>query len=54
VALAFKLVEGRFGQLTYLRVDQDTLKEGQFIFHGRSGKRTEVPKLMYMHSNEMD
>lgn len=54
VALAFKLEEGRFGQLTYMRVYQGSLKKGQFIFHGRSGKRIKVPKLVRMHSNEME
>jgi elongation factor G len=54
VAFAFKLEEGRFGQLTYMRVYQGSLKKGQFIFHGRSGKRIKVPKLVRMHSNEME
>ena len=54
VALAFKLEEGRFGQLTYMRVYQGSLKKGQFISHGRSGKRIKVPKLVRMHSNEME
>ncbi|KAN0137586.1 P-loop containing nucleoside triphosphate hydrolase protein [Lactarius tabidus] len=54
VALAFKLEEGRFGQLTYMRVYQGSLKKGRFIFHGRTGKRIKVPKLVRMHSNEME
>ncbi|KAN0137606.1 P-loop containing nucleoside triphosphate hydrolase protein [Lactarius tabidus] len=54
VALAFKLEEGRFGQLTYMRVYQGSLKKGQFIFHGQTGKRIKVPKLVRMHSNEME
>ncbi|KAF9782458.1 P-loop containing nucleoside triphosphate hydrolase protein [Thelephora terrestris] len=54
VALAFKLEEGRFGQLTYMRVYQGSMRKGQFIFHARTGKKVKIPRLVRMHSDEME
>ena len=54
VALAFKLEEGRFGQLTYMRVYQGSLKKGDWVVNTRTGKRIKVPRLVRMHSDEME
>ncbi len=52
--LAFKLEKGRYGQLTYLRVYQGSLKKGQQIRQGgESSKTIKLPRIVRMHSNEM-
>ncbi|MGL1900844.1 MAG: elongation factor G [Fibrobacterales bacterium] len=54
VAYAFKLEDGRFGQLSYLRVYQGTLKKGMTIFNQTTGKKNNVGRLVRMHSDDME
>lgn len=54
VALAFKLEDGRYGQLTYMRVYQGALKKDDTIFNSRTGKKIKIGRLVRMHSDEME
>jgi elongation factor G len=52
-AYAFKLEDGRYGQLTYLRMYSGTMKKGDTIINTRGRQKIKVGRLGRMHSNEM-
>ncbi|KAK4098634.1 mitochondrial elongation factor g 1-like protein [Parathielavia hyrcaniae] len=54
VGLAFKLEENPYGQLTYIRVYQGSIKKGQYLFNSRNDKKVRIPRIVRMHSNEME
>jgi len=53
VGYIFKLEDGRFGQLSYMRVYQGKVVKGTPIFNMTSGKKHSVGRLVRMHSNDM-
>ncbi|HKE16080.1 MAG TPA: elongation factor G [Kofleriaceae bacterium] len=54
VALAFKLEDGRYGQLTYLRVYQGALRRDDTMVNTRTGKKHKIGRLVRMHADEME
>ncbi len=53
IALAFKLEDGRYGQLTFMRIYQGRMVKGDFIINQSNGKKVKIPRIVRMHSDEM-
>ncbi len=54
VAFAFKLEDGPYGQLTYIRVYQGTIARGETIVNARTGKKVKVGRVVRMHADQME
>jgi elongation factor G len=53
-ALAFKLEDGRYGQLTYMRIYQGVMRKGEFMFNLRGNKKVKIGRLVRMHADDME
>ncbi|MFA6624073.1 MAG: elongation factor G [Fibrobacteraceae bacterium] len=54
VCYAFKLVNDRYGQLTYIRIYQGHVTKGDTIVNTTTGKKVNVGRLVRMHADEME
>jgi elongation factor G len=54
VALAFKLEDRAYGQLTYLRVYQGSLSKGETLVNVRTGRKIKVGRVVRMHADQME
>jgi elongation factor G len=54
VAMAFKLVEEPFGQVTYMRVYQGTLRKGEFYYNARQRKKTRISRILRVHADQKE
>jgi len=54
VALVFKLEDGPYGQLSFLRIYQGSIKKGSEIINVRNNKRIRIGRLLKMHADEME
>lgn len=54
VGMAFKIVDDPFGQLTFMRVYQGTIKKGEGYTNQRTGRKERFSRIVRMHSDKRE
>jgi elongation factor G len=54
VGMAFKIVEDPFGQLTFLRIYQGTVRKGELYFNQRTQKKERFSRIVKMHADKRE
>ncbi len=54
IAMGFKIVDEQFGQVTYTRVYQGSLKKGSKYLNTRSGKTERIGRILRMHADDRE
>jgi elongation factor G len=54
VAMAFKIVDDPYGQLTFMRIYQGTIEKGQMYFNQRTGRKERFSRIVRMHADERE
>jgi elongation factor G len=54
VAMTFKLVDDPFGQLTFTRVYQGTVKKGEMYYNQRTGRKERFSRIVRMHADKRE
>ena len=54
VGMAFKIVDDEYGQLTYMRIYDGTIKKGEQYYNQRTGKKERFGRIVRMHSDKRE
>ena len=54
VGMAFKIVEDPFGQLTFMRIYQGTVKKGETYYNQRTGRAERFSRIVRMHADKRE
>jgi len=54
VAMAFKIVDDPYGQLTFMRIYQGTIAKGETYYNQRTGKKSRIGRVVRMHADKRE